>query len=277
MTFPETRHTLIQRIAFSNSEADWWQFLNDYWGPVCRFAASKGNLSWHDAEDVTSQTFTVLLSNRLLEKWTMQPTAKLRTLLCAVVKKVLSNRNRVEQNRQKNLQEQVARGDAASWLTDDATDVSIDAFYATWVDDLLLQAAESLMSDLHADGKGDYFRVLYGRICDDMPMKDVAESLNLTVTTAENYYKAARKRLASQLQDLLREQLARYSPIGELAESFEEEWRQLGEYLDQHGGIESALRRAYTPTLEGQDSLSRRSARIREILAQSFPPEDSSD
>ena len=38
MAFPDTRQTLIQRLATTSGEDDWRQFLNDYWGPVCRFA-----------------------------------------------------------------------------------------------------------------------------------------------------------------------------------------------------------------------------------------------
>ena len=52
MAFPETRQTLIQRLATTSSQDDWRQFLNDYWGPVCRFAALRASLSPADAEDV---------------------------------------------------------------------------------------------------------------------------------------------------------------------------------------------------------------------------------
>ena len=33
-------------------DADWREFMNDYWGPVCRFAQGRGNLAHEDAEDV---------------------------------------------------------------------------------------------------------------------------------------------------------------------------------------------------------------------------------
>ena len=66
MTFPETRQTLIQRLATTSGEDDWRQFLNDYWGPVCRFAAVRASLSATDAEDIASLTFEAILTNRLL-------------------------------------------------------------------------------------------------------------------------------------------------------------------------------------------------------------------
>jgi hypothetical protein len=94
MSFPQTRHTLIQRIADAGDGRDWGEFLADYWGPVCRFARRAGALTQDDAEDAAAQTFEVLVRNRLLAHWVLKRSAKLRTLLCAVVRNVLSNRGR---------------------------------------------------------------------------------------------------------------------------------------------------------------------------------------
>ena len=69
MSFPETRHTFIQRLALEGRETDWGEFLADYWGPVCRFAIRRGALTEADAEDVASQVFMALLSNQLLARW----------------------------------------------------------------------------------------------------------------------------------------------------------------------------------------------------------------
>src|SRR5437879_4084689 len=38
MSFPQTRPTLIERLAAAGEERDWQEFLTDYWGPICRFA-----------------------------------------------------------------------------------------------------------------------------------------------------------------------------------------------------------------------------------------------
>jgi DNA-directed RNA polymerase specialized sigma24 family protein len=97
MAFPETRLTLIQRIASTGDDADWRQFLGDYWGPVCRFAAQRGSLGLADAEDVASLTFEALIANQLLPRWVINRSAKLRTLLCTVTRNVMSNRARVGQ------------------------------------------------------------------------------------------------------------------------------------------------------------------------------------
>ncbi len=72
--------------------------MNDYWGPLCRFSLRYGARNLDDAEDVASQTFEVLWEKRLLVRWVSGRTAKLRTLLCSVVRNILSHRNRVRVN-----------------------------------------------------------------------------------------------------------------------------------------------------------------------------------
>ncbi|MCH5375194.1 MAG: hypothetical protein JJ992_14575, partial [Planctomycetes bacterium] len=94
MSFPETRVTLIQRLASGGSEEDWSQFLRDYWGPICRFSLRFGALNVDEAEDIASETFAVMWEKRLLDQWMTNRTAKLRTVLCAIVRHVLSHRKR---------------------------------------------------------------------------------------------------------------------------------------------------------------------------------------
>ena len=222
MVFPETRPTLIQRIVSTGDEADWRQFLNDYWGPVCRFAARRVNLRGADIEDVASQTFEALLTNQLLARWILNRSAKLRTLLCTVTRNVMSNRVRIEQGRARLLREHLEQGGELIGL--DAPVEQVDAFYAAWVEDLVEQAVETLLSEYHRDGKGDYFRVLYGRLCESMAIGEIAESLGLKITSVENYFKAARKRLTAILQDLVGQHIERYA-AGVDQDEFEVEWR----------------------------------------------------
>jgi RNA polymerase sigma factor (sigma-70 family) len=266
MSFPDTRITLIQRIAQTNSESDWRQFLNDYWGPVCRFAARRGNLSPNDSEDVASQTFEVLLTNRLLTRWSSQRSAKLRTMLCAVVRNILANRARVQQGRKQLLQQQAQSGGDGVWHAEDATSEQVDVFYAGWVEDLLGQAAEALQTQLHQEGKGDYFRVLYGRVCEGLKMKEISDALDIKIASAENYFKSARKRLADQIQNSVRQHVSRYCAADEVQEEFRGEWNQLTEYVRKHGGLESALKLAYELEICGPDRISCREAWIQQSL-----------
>src|SRR5262245_52690098 len=105
MAFPDTSKSLIQRLGAAGGEADWRQFLNDYWGPVCRFAAGRASLTAADAEDVASLTFEAVVTNQLLARWVLNHSAKLRTLLCSVVRNILSNRARVHAGRERILRE----------------------------------------------------------------------------------------------------------------------------------------------------------------------------
>jgi hypothetical protein len=148
----------------------------------------------------------------------------------------------------------------------DAPVEQIDAFYAAWVDDLIDRAVERMLDEYHRAGKGDYFRVLHGRLCEEMAMGDIASSLGLKVTSVENYFKAARKRLAEVLRELLKEQIRRYADqesAGDAqdSEEFDAEWRCLGDYLKAHGGLEAAVGRAYA----GADSTDRRERKTGQI------------
>lgn len=249
MTFPQTRHTLIERIATNGAEKDWQLFLQDYWGPVCRFGLRRGCSNLQDAEDVAAQTFAALVSNQLLVRWVTQRQSKLRTLLCSVVRNVLMNRVRIDQGRQRLAKENydVLQGRQGLPIVPslDVPAETMDAFYAAWVDDLLAQVIERLLHEYHHAGKGDSFRTLYGRLCERMTFPQIAESLRLPLTTVENYFKSSRKRLAELLETAVREHVGRYCAAEQLDEDFRLEWAQLGDYLTQHGGLEEAVRRSY--------------------------------
>jgi RNA polymerase sigma factor (sigma-70 family) len=239
MNFPETHSILIQRLAGGGDDQDWQTFLTDYWAPVCRFARRCGASSAADAEDVASQTFLALLTNQLLERWASQRSAKLRTLLSAVVRNVVANRARVASGRARLLRA------GGAGLARAALEEPEDAFYASWADDLVHQAVEWLLAQYNEEGKGDYFRVLYGRLCEGTTMPAIAEALGLQLSQAENAYKHARRRLARRLEELVRAHVRRYCPAGEAEAELAAEWGRLGHYLKGHGGLEEALRRAY--------------------------------
>ncbi len=253
MAFPDTRLTLIGWLSSGASEQDWQQFLQDYWGPICRFAARRGRLSIAGAEDVAAKTFESLLSSRLLVRWHEHQGARLRTLLCTVVRHVLANRARVQAGRERLLREELARGDAAlEAYAAEPAELPADTFYAAWVEDLLDGAVTGLMREYHAAGKGDYFRVLHGRLCEGLTMPGISAALGIKRTDAENYFKAARNGLARQLETLLRQQIDRYCEPAGVETEFADEWRRLGEFLQQHGGLERAVEDCFRRTGGGQ-------------------------
>ncbi|HEY2252427.1 MAG TPA: hypothetical protein VGH74_15245 [Planctomycetaceae bacterium] len=249
MAFPQTRLTLIQRLADHASQADWREFMQDYWGPVCRFAQGRGNLTHEDAEDIATEVFEAISQNRLLERWSKLRSAKLRTLICCVARNVLSNRTRVEAGRARLVREHGGMLDRYAALGDvdsvEAPRDQLDAFYAAWVDDTLRTAVEGLLSEYDRAGKGDYFSVFYGRLCEQLPMAEIADLLQIKLTAADSYYRHVRDRLGDRLKDHVREQVLRYSAAQEAGEEFASEWAQMGEYLRSRGGLEAAVRKAY--------------------------------
>src|SRR5689334_8157671 len=144
MAFPQTRHTLIQRLASGGEESDWREFLRDYWGPVCRFARSRANLTLEDGEDVASETLEAIVKNNLLARWSANKSAKLRTLICAVVRNVLSNRARVATGRDRIVREHACELDRYLDVTsvdpEGEPAESTDAFYSAWAEDIVQKA-----------------------------------------------------------------------------------------------------------------------------------------
>lgn len=241
MSFPQTRMTLIERLASGGSEEDWGCFLKDYRGPVCRFALRWGARDLDEAEELASQTFLILLENRLLTRWVSNRSAKLRSLLCRVVRNLLANRNRVQAGRERHASDLARHVEGLHESSDD----SGDAFYAAWVADLVQRSVESLVAQCHAKSKGDVGRVLYGRLCRRQTNAQVAEFLEITPSAADHQYREAKRRLADTLESLVRSQVERYCPAEDVDDEFALEWQQLGRYLASNGGLEAAVQDAY--------------------------------
>jgi RNA polymerase sigma factor (sigma-70 family) len=277
MSFPQTRLTLIRRLSTGGSSADWRQFLDDYWGPICGFAMHWGGLPLQDAEDVAAETLQAIVKNDLFARWQQDRTARLRTLLCAVARNVIANQTRVEKGRKRILGQLAERPKdelpAAIWAGPEASEDQEDAFYRAWVDDLLERCVQRLLTDLHGSGKGDCFRVLYGRLCEGMSMQEIAQMLQMQTTTADNYFKTARKRLGDAMEQAVRQHVEKYCEPGSADDEFRAEWSQLSAYLLEHGGIESAVRSCYQRIAAGgQPSReSKAFADTAAILAQQRP------
>ena len=241
MSFPQTSLTLMQRLASGGNEEDWRVFFEDYWGAVCRFSLSWGAWDISDAEDVSAQTFEALWEDRLLVRWMSNRSAKLRTLLCAVARNILSQRGRVQSNRDRLFQKML------DGLAREERNNSghVDAFYAAWVEDVLQRALESLAAQCYRDGKGNHIRVFYGRICRRLTIAKMADTLGISNSAVDHYFRYVRDRLAENIEKLIRTQVQRYVSAKDFDAEYKQEWARFGEYLRQHGGLEEAVRRAY--------------------------------
>ena len=98
----------------------------------------------------------------------------------------------MNQGRERILRELAEMGAPEGVFREESAEsAQVDVFYAAWVADILEQAVQSLLEEYHRAGKGDYFRVLYSRICEEMTMPEIADSLSISLTAVENYFKAA--------------------------------------------------------------------------------------
>ena len=247
MSFPETRPTLISRLTEDSNCGDWDQFLKDYWGPIVRFARYVGHLPVDHAEDVASETLLLLVKSNLLARWQSSPSGKLRSFLCGITRNVIANRQRVEAGRRRLLADVVEKGAPLGAIAvSDSSELVLrdeDVFYRAWVDDLLSRAMQTLLAELYGEGRGDYFRALYGRVCEGLSASDIGEALGVPPATVENYLRIARARLTRELQSAVREHVERYSPAADVEAEFQREWAELGDHLEQFGGLEESLRR----------------------------------
>lgn len=73
-------------------------------------------------------------------------------------------------------------------------------------------------------------------------MPEIAEMLRIKTTTAENHFKAAKKRFAAELERAVRRDVEKYCDEASVDEEFRVEWAQLSEHLLTHGGIEEVVR-----------------------------------
>ena len=263
MAFPQTRHTLIQRLAQGGSEDDWQDFLADYWGPVCRFALRRGNYKLAEAEDVAANTFEVVLRNELLQRWVASKQAKLRTLLCSVVCRVQANQFRAD--RRKQLFERKFADELIHSAGDEATAEQHEGFMAAWVEDLLQATMQRLAKEYHTEGKGDYFRVLHARLCLGLSIEEVAKSLKISASAVNNFYRHVRARLGESLEATVKAQVFRYCRPENAEAEFQAEWGKLAEYLGQHGGLEEAVQRTHE-LLDAQQLQANKPRRIKDTL-----------
>jgi RNA polymerase sigma factor (sigma-70 family) len=277
MSFPRTRETLVFRIAAKGDERAWSRFLSDYWLPVCRFAQQRANLGVEDAEDVASETFVAILRNQLLQRWVADRSAKLRTLLCTVVRHILSKRARLQKGRRRllreNLHELLGRTDLPTIKATNGRVEHIDEFYAAWVEGILLQALDLLMREYEHRGKVDYFRVLHRRVCEKMTALQISRALGIKTTTVRSHYRAACKRLRAKLRQLLYKHVYRYCDLRDLNAEFESEWRQISQHLKERGGLEQAIAKVYKSSglVELADRRAQAVALTSHRLAQALP------
>jgi RNA polymerase sigma factor (sigma-70 family) len=244
MTFPQTRITLIERLATGGSDDDWRAFLDDYWGPVFHFCLRRGVANRSAAEEITSDIFIILSTQDLLRRWQANRTAKLRTLICAVARNLLAQHFRAPSTEPLG--------------TEPITDASDeDCFYRAWAEDLLRRSLDTLAASYRRHGQGDYLRVFLGRACEGLSIREVGDALALSESAVDHHYRHVRDRLQKELQRRVREQAIASCPEDAEAE-FAQEWQRLKQYLRQQGDLEQVLEGAFAEMTPSEEAAQRR-------------------
>jgi RNA polymerase sigma factor (sigma-70 family) len=270
--FPETRHSLIQRLVNSATNDDWRQFHADYWSPLCPFAMKWGPLNFSDAEDLASQAFEVLLTGTLLGRWVETRQSRLRTMLCAVMKNLIGNRLRVNAGRDRIHREAgnllVELGTVQQESATPNSSPETDLFYCGWVESILETTLNTIQREYLREGKGDYFRVLYGRACEQMSNLEIANDLRLKVTDVENYYRRAREKLRERLEQEVSTRVRRYCAPADISAETAEELQSLRQYLEHSGGLEAAIRRVHEAAADMWEGECKSTRRLANVLEQ---------
>ena len=240
--FPDTKQTLIRRIASDPESTDWSVFVNDYWSPLVRFASVRGGLNFAEAEDVASEAFEVLFKNDLLARWLGDRRAKLRTVLCGVAKNLLSNRARIQRGRDRVMS--AITPNLLAIATQKELGPDDDCFYEIWVVELLQKTLSQIQRESVDRDRLDEYRVFHGKIVDGMSNQELADCLGLKLTDVENYYKSIRNRFSKKLRQVVETQVQRYGAGESFEDEFAIEWHALRDHLKSRGTIETILRQA---------------------------------
>lgn len=246
MSFPDTRLTVIQRLAVSGNDDDWRRFVSDYWGPVFHFCLRRDAGRRETAEEITAEVFETLWMNDLLARWTDNRAAKLRTLICTVARNLMVQRFR----RTKSVESLSA--EPAD------TDADFDCFYAVWAEDLLRRSLDQVAAQYRREGQSDYLRVFLGRTSEGLSIREVADSLGLPPSAVDHHYRHVRDRMRDELAKLLREQVAKCCSSDDLEGEFGREWELLHRHLQQRGDFDQVLRASFTELTRDEEAAARR-------------------
>ena len=73
----------------------------------------------------------------------------------------------------------------------------------------------------------------------------IADALGVKTTDVENFFKRAKQHLRKQLEVTVAARVRRYCDPQIADDEIRVEWQHLGKFLQQHGGLEEAVRRSY--------------------------------
>lgn len=181
-----------------------------YWYPLYAFVRGKGYEA-SEAQDLTQEFFTSLLSNATLKK-ADQSRGRFRSFLLTSLQNFVSNQHRAKQalkrgggHRHLSLDFQDGESRYRTEVRDTETPEKI--FERRWALTLLQRAVDRLASEQQAAGKTEVWEVLkhyLGGQDDQRPYKEIGEQLGLPPTSI----KVTVHRLRRRCRELLREEIS---------------------------------------------------------------------
>ncbi|OHB76833.1 MAG: hypothetical protein A2Z34_02270 [Planctomycetes bacterium RBG_16_59_8] len=198
------------------------RLVEQYWRPAYHYIRAMRNLSIEEAEDLTQQFFTMLLSRRDLEKLSPER-GSFRGFLKTALRNFLISNDRSQLSRAPKEGARIVSFDAAE---NDWKDLSTrmpeiapeEAFDREWAREILAEAVEKLEQTLATEEKSSAFDI-FREYCFDASLVrpsygDLARRYRITEDDVRNALRHARDVIREILKDILSE----YAAPGEAIE-----------------------------------------------------------
>lgn len=218
MSFPATRHSVVERIRSDDEEVRrvaWSTIIEAYWKPVYKYLRMKWSLGPDDAADLTQEFFTTTLEKDVVERYD-PARARFRTYLRLCLDGFAANAKKAERRLKRGgavtlvpLDFQTAEGEVARHEGSVAADVD-DLFYREWVRALLERSVADLRQHAGESGRPVMFEVFVRYdLADEGEARPtyagLARDLGLTAATVTNHLAAMRRQFRQIILERLRE------------------------------------------------------------------------
>lgn len=217
-TFPETHWSQLLTLrnpAHPKHAEHLERLVRRYWSPAYHYLRSLRDVSAQDAEDLTQQFFTLLLSRGSLTR--LDPDrGSFRGFLKTALRRFAVDAGRREAARAPRDGARLFRFEEAEalWQEVRARDAAAspeDAFDREWARSVLEQAVARLRAELEGRGKAADFE-LFRKYClepggENLSYEGLARERGCSVDDVRNALRAVRKRGREILEDLLRDYL----------------------------------------------------------------------
>lgn len=217
MTFPQTRHSVVERTRSGDAETRRLALatiIEAYWKPAYKYLRMKWSLGPDEAADLTQEFFATTLEKEVVEKYDPER-ARFRTYLRLCLDGFAANARKAERRLKRGggvtvvpLDFQTAEGEIATH--EPAVDADVDElFYREWVRALLERSVADLKRAAESSARPVMFEVFtrYDLADDEArpTYAEIARALGLTPATVTNHLAAMRKQFRAIVLERLRE------------------------------------------------------------------------